>query len=239
MAEIRTLIVDDEPLARRGVRQLLEPYPDFFVMGECRDGREAIRVLATRTPDLIFLDIQMPGVSGFDVVRLHGEARMPPIVFVTAHLDYAVRAFEAQAIDYLVKPLDEARFRATISRVRERLQQCAAKRESAIVVPTREGQLLLHSDEIFWANAEDDYVIIHARGGTFRMRGSLSALEERLDPHEFTRVHRSAIVRLREVREWRNSGPSRDALLILRNGAKVQVSRRRISRVRELVLPSS
>lgn len=236
MAEIRTLIVDDEPLARRGIRQLLTPYSDFTVTGECRDGREALHALSTRATDVIFLDIQMPGVSGFDVVRLHGAERMPAIVFVTAHLDYAIRAFEAQAIDYLVKPLDETRFSATISRVRERLRQCTARREAAIVVPTRDGQLLLDPDEIVWAGAEDDYVIIHARGGVFRMRGSLSALEERLDSFEFARVHRSAIVRLSEVREWRNGGLRRDVLLVLRDGTPVPVSRRRVARLRELVL---
>ncbi|MGH7674127.1 MAG: LytR/AlgR family response regulator transcription factor, partial [Gemmatimonadales bacterium] len=124
MAEIRALIVDDEPLARRGIRQLLAPYPDIVVVGECRDGREALRALATvqPAPDLVFLDIQMPGLDGLDVIRMHGARRMPVTVFVTAHDEFAVRAFEAQALDYLVKPLFEARFHATIARVRERMR---------------------------------------------------------------------------------------------------------------------
>src|SRR5262245_2617369 len=122
MPEIRALIVDDEPLARRGVRQLLSAFPDITVVGECRDGKEALRALATLAPDLVFLDIQMPGLDGFAVIRAHGVDRMPAIVFVTAHDEFAVRAFETQALDYLVKPLGEARFRATISRVRERLR---------------------------------------------------------------------------------------------------------------------
>lgn len=126
MAEIRALIVDDEPLARRGVRQLLAAYPDIVVVGECRDGQEALRALATLQPDLLFLDIQMPVLDGLSVVRLHGVERMPAVVFVTAHDEFAVRAFEAQALDYLVKPLTEARFRATITRVRRRMANADA-----------------------------------------------------------------------------------------------------------------
>ena len=122
MPEIRTLIVDDEPLARRGIRQLLSPYPDLVVVGECRDGREAVRALTTLEPDLVFLDVQMPGLDGLGVVRVHGAERMPVTVFVTAHDEFAVQAFEAQALDYLVKPISESRFRATVSRVRERLR---------------------------------------------------------------------------------------------------------------------
>src|SRR4051812_46495967 len=105
VAEIRALIVDDEPLARRGVRQLLAAYPDIIVVGECRDGREALRALATLLPELVFLDIQMPGLDGLGVIRAHGVERMPPVIFVTAHDEFAVRAFEAEALDYLVKPL--------------------------------------------------------------------------------------------------------------------------------------
>ena len=122
MAEVRTLIVDDESLARRGIRQLLAPYPEFAVVGECRDGRDAVRALATLKPDLVFLDVEMPGLDGLGVIRVHGADRMPLTVFVTAHEEFAVRAFDAHALDYLVKPLGEARFRAMIERVRERLR---------------------------------------------------------------------------------------------------------------------
>ncbi len=127
MSDIRALIVDDEPLARRGIRQLLAPYADIEVVGECRDGSEAVRGLAMLRPDLVFLDVQMPGLDGMGVVRIHGAERMPVTVFVTAHDEFAVRAFEAQALDYLVKPLSESRFRATITRVREIV---ARKRDS-------------------------------------------------------------------------------------------------------------
>jgi two-component system, LytTR family, response regulator len=122
MAEIRALIVDDEPLARRGVRQLLEEHQDVTVVGECRDGREAVRAMATLKPDLVFLDIQMPGLDGLGVIRLFGVERMPLTVFVTAFDAFAVKAFESQALDYLVKPLSAPRFHATMARVRERLR---------------------------------------------------------------------------------------------------------------------
>src|SRR5579864_3182073 len=116
VGEIRALIVDDEPLARRGIRQLLAPHADIVVVGECRDGREAVRALVTEKPDLVFLDVQMPGLDGLGVIRVHGVERMPVTVFITAHDQFAVSAFEAHALDYLVKPLSESRFRATLAR---------------------------------------------------------------------------------------------------------------------------
>lgn len=121
-AEIRALIVDDELLARRGVRQLLAAHPDVTIVGECRGGREALRALEVLQPNLIFLDVQMPEVDGFDVLRLRGPDQMPPVVFVTAHDEFAVNAFEAHALDYLVKPLSQARFNATMNRIRDQMR---------------------------------------------------------------------------------------------------------------------
>jgi two-component system, LytTR family, response regulator len=265
MADIRALIVDDEPLARRGIRQLLAPYPDIVVVGECRNGREALRALATLAPELVFLDIQMPGLDGLDVIRLHGVEQMPAIVFVTAHDEFAVRAFEAQALDYLVKPLVEARFRATIARVRARRRIAdavtLASRLSAlladhagpqgvpqeaplgepraagrITVPTDTGALLLDAAEIDWIAARDYHAVIHARGRSFRIRESLATLESRLDPARFLRVHRSAIVRLDQVRELRlGSHSGAEASVVLRDGTRVPVSRRRLAQVRALL----
>jgi two-component system LytT family response regulator len=264
VSEIRALIVDDEPLARRGIRQLLAPYADIVIAGECRDGKEALRALATTKPGLVFLDVQMPGLDGLGVIRLHGAERMPMTVFVTAHDDFAVQAFEAQAIDYLVKPLSEARFRATITRVRERIRLndavALASRLSAllgseaarlgpepgdrrsrgglsIAVPTESGELLIDSEEIDWIEAEDYYAGIHAGGRHYRVRESLSALETRLDPARFVRIHRSAIVRLDMVREWKAGGSERDAAVILRDGTELPVSRRRFSEVKALLRP--
>ena len=255
MASIRALIVDDEPLARRGIRQLLAPYADVVVAGECRDGREALRALATETPDLVFLDIQMPGMDGLAVVRLHGPERMPLTVFVTAHDEFAVRAFEAQALDYLVKPLSEARFRATITRVRERLRVhdavalaarltalldgaparaggAPAAPEGRIAVPTASGELLLDQGEIDRIEAADYYADVYAGPQTHRIRESLAALEARLDPARFVRVSRGAIGRIDHVRELRHAA-GREAVVVLRDGGTLPVSRRRLAAVRD------
>jgi two-component system LytT family response regulator len=267
MPDIRALIVDDEPLARRGIRQLLAPYTDNTVVGECRDGREALRALATLTPDLVFLDIQMPGLDGLGVIRLHGVERMPVVVFVTAHDEFAVRAFEAQALDYLVKPLVEARFRSTIARVRERLRitdaVTLAARLSAlladsggappsparfptthggprgggrIAVPTERGELMIDIAEVVWVAAQDDQSLVHAGGKRYPVRESLATLEARLDPAQFVRVHRSAIVRLDQVRELRLGGSAgAEAAVVLRDGTRVPVSRRRLAQVKALL----
>ncbi len=266
MAEIRGLIVDDEPLARRGIRQLLAPYTDIVVAGECRDGKEALRSITTLKPDLVFLDVQMPGLDGLGVIRVLGAERMPMTVFVTAHDDFAVQAFEAQAIDYLVKPLSEARFRATIGRVRERIKlndavalaarlsrllasEAARKgvddgtRRSSgtapIAVPTETGEMLIDAEEIDWIEAEDYHAGIHAGGKRFRVRESLTALEARLDPARFVRIHRSAIVRLDRVREWRMGTADREAVVILRDGTELPISRRRFPEVKAMLKPPS
>ncbi len=260
MADIRTLIVDDEPLARRGIRQLLAPYPDIVVVGECRDGRAAVRALATMALDLVFLDIQMPGLDGLSVIRLNGVERMPVTVFVTAHDEFAVRAFEAQALDYLVKPLAAERFRTTIARVRERIRvhdavalaarlsallqgdaarpsAASAGGSAAIAVPTATGELLLDASAVDWIEARDDHVLLHVGGKTHRVREPLAALEARLDPARFTRIHRSVIVRLDEVREWRAEAGDVDAVVVLRDGTTLPVSRRRLAQVKALLRP--
>jgi len=262
VADIRAIIVDDEPLARRGIRQLLAPYPDILVVGECRDGREAVRALATLRPDLVFLDIQMPGLDGLGVIRIHGVERMPVTVFVTAHDEFAVRAFEAQALDYLVKPLSEARFRATIARVRERVRLrdavALARRLTAllegeaaragagaspagaasgvtIAVPTETGERLIDATEIDWIEARDYHSALHVRGAHYLVRQSLSALEAQLDPARFVRIHRAAIVRLDHVREWKAGASEREAVVLLRDGTELPVSRRRLARVKSLL----
>jgi two-component system, LytTR family, response regulator len=226
---IRALIVDDEPLARRGIRQLLASYPEVTVVGECRDGREAVRALAAERPDLVFLDVQMPGLDALEVIRLHGAARMPLIVFVTAHQEYAVPAFDVQAVDYLVKPLSQARFRATMARVHDRL--VARRPGGRIAVPSSEGELLLETGDIDWMEAEDDYVVLHAGAARHRVRLSLTSLERRLDSQRFVRVHRSAIVRLDQVRELRTSDAG-ETVLVLRDGTELPLSRRRAAGVK-------
>lgn len=235
MTEIRALIVDDEPLARRGIRQLLAAYPEVAVVGECRDGREAMRALTAERPDLVFLDIEMPGLDGLDLIGVYGAGRMPLVVFVTAHQEYAVRAFEAEAVDYLVKPLSETRFRMTMTRLAERLRN--RRPEARVAVPTGDGTRLLDAGEIGWIEAEDDHAVIHAASGRHRLRQSLAALEARLDPASFARVHRSAIVRLDQVREVRTDDRG-ETTLVLRDGTILLVSRRRAARIKELLAPA-
>src|SRR5260370_8589263 len=137
------LVADDEPAARRGVRQLLAAFPDFAVVGECRDGREVLAALDVLKPDVIFLDIQMPGIDGFEVIRRRTPARMPAVVFLTAYDQFAIRAFEAEALDYLVKPVSEVRFAATMRRLARQLRSAASAREQRIVVTTARRATLL------------------------------------------------------------------------------------------------
>ena len=229
MPEIRVLIVDDEPLARRGIRQLLAPYRDVTVVGECRNGAEAARALATDAPDLVFLDVQMPGLDGLDLVALYGASRLPLVVFVTAHQQYAVQAFEAQAVDYLVKPLGEARFRTTMARVYQRLRERPPG--ARIPVPAADGVVMLDAADVDWIEAEDDHAVIHAGTARHRVRRPLADLEARLDPERFVRVHRSALVRLDRVEKVRSPGAG-EMTVVLRDGTELPLSRRRAAEVK-------
>jgi two-component system, LytTR family, response regulator len=250
MDSIRAMIADDEPLARRGVRQLLAPHADVIVVAEARNGRETVRILREVKPDLLFLDVQMPDLDGFDVLREIGAKHMPAVIFVTAYDEFAVRAFEAQALDYLVKPLEITRFAQALERMRDHLRSTNAvdlsrklaallsthKQERAkqrIVVSTARGDLLIDADEIDWIEADDYYAAIHARQGRYLIRESLASLEQRLDSGCFVRVHRSAIVKIERIRELRNE--SGETLLLLSNGASVPVSRRRRAQVTKLL----
>jgi two-component system, LytTR family, response regulator len=243
--KIRVLVADDEPLARRGVRQLLAPHADMTVVGESRNGPETLRALGELTPDLLFLDVQMPEMDGFEVLRARGPERIPAVVFVTAHDQFAVRAFEAHALDYLVKPLNVERFEAALQRVRERVHMMEAVDRAArlsallaeeraqrekngverLVVTTAASELVISVAEIDWISADDYYACLHVGAKDYLLRESLSSLEARLDARRFARVHRSAIVQLDRVRELR-TGPHGDEVA-LRNGSRVPVSRRK------------
>jgi two-component system LytT family response regulator len=247
--KIRVLVADDEPLARRGVRQLLAPESDLTVVGESRNGPETLRALEALAPDLLFLDVQMPEMDGFEVLRAYGVERLPAVIFVTAHDQFAVRAFEAHALDYLVKPLNEARFRAALQRVRERLQMREAvdrarrlsgllaaeraQREKCgverVVVSLGTSELVIPVAEIDWIGADDYYACLHVGAKDHLLRESLNSLEGRLDARRFVRVHRSAIVQLDRVRELRGDE------VVLRNGAIVPVSRRKRTMLEDLL----
>jgi two-component system, LytTR family, response regulator len=245
LPEIRVLVADDEPLARRGVRQMLAPHADVRVVGESRNGTETLRALDALRPDLLFLDVQMPAMDGFSVLRAHGPDRMPAVIFVTAHDEFAVQAFEAHALDYLVKPLNAQRFDSALRRVRERLHLQAgadlAKRLTALlaaeqkhrekngierlVVSTPSSNVVIPVGDIDWISAEDYYVQIHVRSQSYLLRDSLNSLESRLDPARFMRVHRSVIVQIDRVREIRTTERGDEA--ILQDGTGLPIGRRR------------
>jgi len=224
-AEWKALVADDEPAARRGVRQLLAAFPAFAVVGECRDGAEVLAALDMLAPDVVFLDVQMPGIDGFDVIRRRTAERMPTVVFLTAFDHFAIRAFEAQALDYLVKPVSEARFAATMNRVTRHLCGAAPTGEPAVVIPTARGTTVLPLREIDWIEAADNYARIWTGGRSYLVRESLQQLEERARRSGFARAHRSAIVRLSAVRELRSSSDGLAA--VIGDGVRIPISRRR------------
>jgi two-component system LytT family response regulator len=253
LPKIRVLVADDEPLARRGVRQLLAPHAEMTVVGESRNGPETLRALDALAPDLLFLDVQMPEMDGFEVLRAHGARQMGAVVFVTAHDRFAVRAFEAHAIDYLVKPLNVERFEAALQRVRERLHMMDAVDRAArltallaaeraqrekigverLVVRTAASDLVIPVAEIDWIGADDYYACLHVGAKDHLLRETLTSLEARLDVRRFARVHRSAIVQLDRVRELRTT--LRGDEVVLRNGSCVPVSRRKRAMLEDLL----
>ena len=212
---IRVLIADDEPLARRGLEQLLARHPDCEIVARCRNGPETVRALNAGGVDVALLDIEMPGLNGFDVLQLI-ETR-PIIVFVTAYDEYAVRAFEERSLDYLLKPASQQRFDEMMRRVRAQLSRVP----TLLKIPTAKGMLLLDASEVDWIEAADYCAIVHARSQRHLVRESLKSLEQRLDGRRFIRVHRGALVRVDFVRELRSNS------LILRDGTEVPVGRRR------------
>ncbi|HEX6047542.1 MAG TPA: response regulator [Pyrinomonadaceae bacterium] len=224
------LIADDEPAARRGVRQLLAAFPQFAVAGECRNGAEVLAALDVSAPDVVFLDIQMPGVDGFEVIRKRGIERMPAVVFLTAFDQFAIKAFEAEALDYLVKPVSEARFAATMKRLEKRLSQSKQnardEQNARIVVTTSRGATVLHFSEIDWIEAAGNYAQLWIGQRNYFLRESLQLLEERVGKHGFMRAHRRALVRLDGVKELTRT-PAGALYALLTSGARIPISRRR------------
>lgn len=228
-AKWNVLIADDEPAARRGVRQLLAPFSEFAVAGECRNGAEVLAALDVATPDVVFLDIQMPGIDGFEVIRRRSAERMPAVVFLTAFDQFAIKAFEAEALDYLVKPVSEARFAATMKRLARRLSSSTLiARDERIVVTTSRGAAVLHLSEIDWIEAAGNYAQLWIGQRNYFLRESLQLLEERVNKHGFARAHRRALVRLSGVKELVRTRAGA-LIAILNSGARIPISRRRAS----------
>ena len=218
---LSVLVVDDEPLARRAIVRLLAEDPEIELLGECGDGVSAVNAIREHSPDLVFLDIQMPAITGLDVVATIGAARMPATIFVTAYEQFAVRAFEANAVDYLVKPFSRERFAETLRRAKQRLATArgtdadtSARILQALAslqqrdaylerVPVREDErvVLVDVDDIVWIKASGNTVRLHLADRVHEVRETMATLAARLDPRRFARVHRSAIINVRRVKE--------------------------------------
>jgi two-component system LytT family response regulator len=251
---IRTIIVDDEKLAIQGLQLRLEKFPDVEVIETCANGREAIRKIKTEKPDLVFLDVQMPGFDGFSVVKGVMEIEPPLFVFVTAYEEHAIRAFEANAVNYLMKPVDEDKLADTIDRVRSRLaekrsaeeaeklkdvlaevapeamdnmpaeEETAGRYEKLINVKDRGQIFRVDVDTIEHIEAAGDYMCIYTGDNSLILRETMKDLERRLDPRVFQRVHRSTIVNLDQVRQVKPH-TNGECFLVLDSGAEVKVSR--------------
>lgn len=225
MEKIRTLIVDDEPIARRGLRQQLRTEADVEIIGECANGREALAAIRKESPDLIFLDVQMPLLDGFGVVDAIGVENFPTVVFVTAYDEHAIRAFEVNALDYVLKPIDQERFQKTLGRVRKQVKSSKSREVEArlaallhdlgyfksqnermahperLVVKEAGRVFFLSVDDVNWINAQGNYVELHTKDGTHLLRETMNGMESKLDPHEFLRLRRSTIVRIDRIKE--------------------------------------
>ena len=250
--KLRVLIVDDEPPARAEVRRLLETQPDVEIVGECADGARAIARIQADAPDLVILDIQMPEVTGFGVLRAIGAEAMPMVIFITAYEEYALRAFEAHALDYLLKPYDEERLFAALDRARRQLHASAPKEDVRLhalqsflqdpaaypdVLAIRAGERyqIVRVADIRWIEAEGSYVRLHLLQGDRLMRQSIGDLEERLlDPKQFLRIHRSAIVNLTRITAVEPISRA-EYDVILDDGARVTCSRGYRNQLRERV----
>ena len=233
--DVRVLVVDDEPLARAGLRAILSEEPDLAVIGESASGAEAIAAIETHSPDLVFLDIALPDLDGFDVLTRIPIERRPAIVFVTAHSDQALRAFETRALDYVTKPIRRERVREAVARARERIRlerldrlhppaPPSAASDAPLALKIDGSVQLIDPQTIDWIAADDDHVVVHSGETTWRTRDTLREMSRRLDPARFVQIHRSTVVGLAAVRElqpWFHG----DYIAILHSGAKLRLSR--------------
>ena len=225
--KLRALVVDDEPLARTNLTVLLNPDPQIEIVGECGSGMEALAEIREKRPDLVFLDVQMPECDGFDVMERLGGEMPPAVIFVTAYDQYALRAFEAGALDYLLKPFDNSRFERALCRAKERISQgrISPPRPERLAVKSGGQVLFLKPAEIDWIEAADYYACLHVGARSHLLRRSLAELEQDLDPKVFCRIHRSSIVNLERVKGLELGGDGEHEVA-LENGARLRMSRR-------------
>lgn len=249
---MRVLVVDDEPAARRKVLRFLQEHDDVEVAGEAASGTQAVEQIAALHPDLVFLDVQMPGMDGFEVVEAIAAAEhVPAIVFATAHDEYAVRAFEVSAVDYLLKPFDRERFERALERARRSVREPVDAAQSQLLtlldamrpagqfarrllVPVNGRAVFVNTADIVRVEADRNNVAIHARQGTFTLRSTLDALEHRLDPQQFVRIHRSHVVNIdtiHEIHPWFHG----DFKVRLHDGSELMWSRRYAARRPDLI----
>jgi two-component system LytT family response regulator len=223
---IRALIVDDEPFARASLLVLLRRDPEVEVAGECASGLEAIDAIRGLRPDLVFLDIRMPDCDGFEVLERLGPSETPAIVFVTAFDEYALRAFEVEAMDYLLKPFDDSRFARALARAKESVRQrrTAAQKSDRLIVRSAGRVTFLRIPEIDWVEAADYYVCLHTAGRSHLLRRTLADMEKDLDPKRFCRIHRSTIVNIERVRELRTDSNG-EYEVVLEDATALRLSR--------------
>jgi two-component system LytT family response regulator len=252
MSKVRTLIVDDEPLAREGVRSLLESEPDIEIIGECGDGRSAVLAIEKQRPDLVFLDVQMPELDGFGVLETLELESLPVVIFVTAYDQYALKAFEVHALDYLLKPFDRERFNKALSRAKEQIflrktgrhdQQLLAllqdlKNEKKflerLVIKNAGRIFFVKADEISWIEASGNYARLHVGAESHLLRETMNELETKLNPEKFLRIHRSHIVNMEHIKElqpWFQG----EYVVILRDGTRLTLSRSYREKLNELL----
>ena len=261
--KLKTLVVDDEPLSRRRVQRMLADEPAVQVVGECGNGVEAVRAIRALKPDLVFLDVQMPEMDGFSVLRELEPEPLPMVVFVTAFDQYAIQAFEVHALDYLLKPFTAERMRAAVRRAQAQVARSGREHERKLVellehvareqqeigrrvapapaagtgrllVKQGEKMVLLRADDVDWIESEGNYVGLHVARQKYLIRGTMASMEEQLDPRRFLRIHRGTIVNLDRVREVRPWFAG-DCIVVLKDGTELRLSRRYRDRLDELV----
>jgi two-component system, LytTR family, response regulator len=240
--KLRVIIVDDEPPARNKIRELIKSEQDVEIVDECTNGREAVQSITSNSPDLVFLDIQMPELDGFGVIEAIGPEQFPAVIFVTAYDQYAVQAFEVHAIDYLLKPFDRQRFQTALNRVKDHLQsnrhddlnqqldsllrqlKGPKKQAERFVVKSGGRVFFLKNDEIDWIEAAGNYVRLHVGNETHLLRETMSAIQKKLDPALFIRIHRSTFVNIEKIKElqpWFHG----EYVVIMRDGTQLTMSR--------------